>query len=79
MLSSQFDGFEKKADSLLNKRIEIQKLDDSNNTNFTTKFIGFVVVHKFRAGNKMGGVILTNWYFKFNTDVTIITEVITNE
>ena len=45
---------------------------NDNLKNFNSKFDCFFIKHKFRAKNKMGGVVLTNSYFALNSNFKVI-------
>lgn len=57
----------------MEKAEEYEKLYKKNEKNYKGDFIGWIMKHKFRAKNSMGGLDFDEQYFYFDKDVTKIT------
>lgn len=78
MLSPQFENIEYRVDSISNSIKYLHNMNDSLELAYIPLFVGYVGYHKFRGGNKMGGIILTTWRFTFDKGITEIVKVKTD-
>ena len=75
MLSPYYENIEHRVDSISNSIKYLENINDSLKHAYTPFLIGYLGYHKFRGGNKMGGIVLTTWRFTFDIRISKIIDV----